>query len=159
MFGLVNAGSVPASLIWRIVAAVFVAIIWFVVLRGPEVDQARPSRAALGTYGICVVAMVVAVPVGAAIISNVLNKPNAVPVWAVFVVGTHFLPFTRAFGVPVFRWLAVSLIVVAVARAVPAFALTSTAAAGWTGVAGGFVLLFFSAVGPRLTHGAATQPV
>lgn len=37
VFVLVNAGAVPASILWRIAAAVaFAAVIWFVVLRGPE---------------------------------------------------------------------------------------------------------------------------
>lgn len=159
VFVLVNAGSVPGSLVWRIAAgAAFVAILWFVVLRGPAVDQVRPSRVAVRTYGVCVAAMVVAIPVGAAIISNILDKPDAVVVWMVFVVGAHFLPFAHAFGVPVFRWLAVSLIVVAVVAAVSTLAFDSVVVAGWTGVVAGFVLLFFAAVGPRLTRVATTQP-
>lgn len=152
-------GVVPGSLVWRIAAgAAFVAILWFVVLRGPAVDQVRPSRVAVRTYGVCVAAMVVAIPVGAAIISNILDKPDAVVVWVVFVVGAHFLPFAHAFGVPVFRWLAVSLIVVAVVAAVSTLAFDSVVVAGWTGVVAGFVLLFFAAVGPRLTRVATTQP-
>lgn len=151
VFVLVNAGAVPASLLWRIAGAVaFAAVVWFTVVRGPEVAQTPPSRAALRTYGISVAVMIIALPVGAAFIGNVLDEPNAVPCWVVFVVGAHFLPFARAFSLPVFLWLSLSLVIVAVVGAVPALAFDSAVAAGWTGVVAGFVLLFFSAVGPRL---------
>lgn len=96
--------------------------------------------------------MVVAIPTGASIIGNILDKPNAALVWVVFVVGAHFLPFARAFQLPIFRWLSASLILVSVIGAVPTLASNSATAAGWTGVAAGFVLLFFSAAGPRLTR-------
>lgn len=158
VFVLVNADAVPASLVWRIAGSVaFAAVVWFVVLRGPELTQAPPSQAALRTYGLSVMAMLVALPVGAAIISNVLDKPNAVLVWVVFVVGAHFLPFARAFHLPVFLWLSLCLIIVAVVGAVPALASNSETAAGWTAVAAGFVLLGFSAVGPRLSQAAPTR--
>lgn len=154
VFVLINAGSVPASLVWRIGAAVvFAAIIWFVVLRGPEVHQVPHSRPALRTYGIAVAAMVVVIPLGAAIIGNVLDRPNAVLVWVVFAVGAHFLPFAHAFKLPVFRWLSASMVVVSVIGAVPTLAFDSATAAAWTGVVAGFVLLFFSAAGPHLSRG------
>ncbi|MBK9474679.1 MAG: hypothetical protein IPL94_00160 [Tetrasphaera sp.] len=158
VFVLVNAGTVPGSLVWRIAAVIgFVAIAWFVVLRGPEMEGAQPSRTALRTYAISVAAMIVAIPVGATIISNVLDRPDAVLVWVVFVVGAHFLPFARAFGLPVFRWLSVSLVVVSVVGGVSTFISGSTTAPGWTGVVAGFVLLVFSAVGPRLTPATPTR--
>lgn len=127
-------------------------IMWFVVFLGPEVHPQSPSRSALRTYGISVVAIVVAIPVGSALMSNVLEKPHAVLVWVVFVVGAHFLPFANAFHLPVFRWLSASLVLTAVIGAVPALANDSALVAGWTGVAAGFVLLVFSLVGPRLTE-------
>ncbi|MEO7070706.1 MAG: hypothetical protein ABI131_09475 [Nostocoides sp.] len=158
-FVLINAGTVPAPLLWRLVATSgFVAIIWFVVLRGAEVDPVSPSRAALRTYGISVAAMVVAIPLGATIITNVLDRPNAVLVWVVFVVGVHFLPFAHAFHLPVFHWLSASLVAVSVVGTVPALTSDSATAAGRTGVAAGFVLLLFSAVGPRLTRRTTTSP-
>ena len=65
-------GTVPAPLLWRLVAASgFVAIIWFGVLRGSDVVQVSPSRSALRTYKISVAALVVAIPLGATIITNV----------------------------------------------------------------------------------------
>lgn len=96
--------------------------------------------------------MVVAIPVGASIIGNILDEPNAVLVWVVFVVGAHLVPFGRAFQLPIFRWLSASLLRVSVIGAVPTLASDSATAAGRTGVVAGFVLLFFSAAGPRLTR-------
>ncbi len=110
------------------------------------------------TYGISVTAMVLLIPVGASIITNVLDKPNAVIVWVVFVVGAHFLPFARAFDLPVFAWLAAAMMLVAVVGAVPTLASNSAVAAGWTGVAAGFVVLAFSAVGPRLMRTGVGSP-
>ncbi|AXT84884.1 hypothetical protein C6I20_06540 [Aeromicrobium sp. A1-2] len=156
VFVLANAGQVPASLVWRIgAAAAFAVIIWFVVLRGPEVQQALPSRSALRTYGVAVSVMIVAIPLGAAFISNVLDRPDTVLVWVVFVVGAHFLPFARAFTMPVFRWLATSMIVISVVGAIPALASDSATAAASTGVAAGSVLLFFSAAGPQWNRDTA----
>jgi len=158
VFVLVNAGAVPGAVVWRIAGAVaFAAVVWFVV-RGPQLTPAPPSREALRTYGLSVVAMLVALPVGAGIISNVLDDPDAVLVWVVFVVGAHFLPFARAFHLPVFLWLSLSLVIVSLVGAVPALALGSETAAGWTAVAAGFVLLGFSAIGPRLSQPAQTRP-
>lgn len=157
-FVLLNAGAVPDSLIWRIAAvAAFAAIIWFVVLCGGAVAAEPPSRTALRTYGFSVVAMVVAIPVGARVISNVLDRPNVVLVWVVFVVGVHFLPFAQAFHLSVFRWLSASLVMVSIIGAVPALASNSATAAGWTGVGAGFILMFFSAIGPRLSRQTAPQ--
>ena len=74
-----------------------------------------------------------------------------VVVWVVFVVGLHFLPFARAFGLPVFDLLAWTLIALAVVGGV--LTVTADAVAGrWTAVAAGFVLLGFAAAGPRLTR-------
>jgi hypothetical protein len=159
VFVLGNAGAVPGALVWRIAAVVaFAAVLWFVV-RGPQLTAAPPTRGALRTYGLSVVAMLVALPVGAAVITNVLDKPDSVLVWVVFVVGAHLLPFARAFHLPVFLWLSLSLVVVSVVGAVPALAFGSETAAGWTAVAAGFILLGFAAVGPRLNQQAQTRPV
>ncbi len=35
--------------------------------------------------------------VGAVVLTNVLDRPNAVPVWVVSLVGAHFWPFAHAF--------------------------------------------------------------
>lgn len=158
-FVLINAVAVPAAPIWRIAGvAAFAAVVWFVVVRGPAVDQDPPDRAALRIYGFSVAAMLVALPVGASILTRVLDKPNAVPVWVVFVVGAHFSPFAHVFRLPVFRWLSASLMIISITGAVPTLASNSATAAGCTGVVAGFVLLLFSAVGPRLSQASTTRP-
>ena len=155
-FVLVNASAVPGTLVWSIAAvAGFVAIGWYVVVRGSEVTQAPPSRSAMRTYTISVTAMVVAIPVGAAIISNVFSKPDAVLAWVVFVVGAHFVPFASAFALPIFKWLSATLLIVAILGAAAILASDSATAAGWTGVTAGFVLLAFSGFGPRLSASPA----
>jgi hypothetical protein len=152
VFVLVNAGALPGALVWRLAAVVaFLAIGWFVVVRGPQVDAEPPSRAALRIYLISVAAMVVGIVAGAYIIRAVLHRPDAVLVWVVFVVGLHFLPFAQAFRLPVFRWLSVSLVAVALVGFV-GLAVSGEVAASWTGVAAGVLLLLFSAFGPRLSR-------
>ncbi|ASR35029.1 hypothetical protein BAY61_08605 [Prauserella marina] len=149
IFVLVNAESIPATLFWRVLAGVaFVASLGFAVWRRPEADHAPPTRKAMRTYGFSVMAMMVAIPAGAAIISSVFERPNAVLAWVVFVVGAHFLPFARAFHLPFFRWLAMTLIVVSAVGAITTLVLDSAVSSGWTGVAAGFVLLTFAALGP-----------
>jgi hypothetical protein len=150
VFVLVNAGAVPASTLWRAAAVLAaVAVVWFVVVRGPAVERVEPSRTALRTYGFCVVAMLVALPVGARVLTDVLDEPDAVLPWVVLVVGLHFLPFASAFGLPVLRWLAAALVAVATAGAAGVLTTDGATAAGWTGVAAGVVLLAFAALGPR----------
>lgn len=159
VFVLVNAGAVPWTSIWRVAAVVAaVAIVWFVVVRGPSVEHEPPNRDAVRTYGFSVTAMIVLIPVGASVITNVLDKPNAVVVWVVFVVGAHFVPFARAFDLTVFHWLAAAMMLVAVVGAVPTLTSNSAMAAGWTGVAAGFVVLVFSAAGPRLMRARVATP-
>lgn len=153
VFVLVNAGAVPGSTAWRVAAVLAsIAVIWFVVVRGPRLDQQPPTRAALRTYGLSVTAMVIAIPIGAAFLTNVLDRPDVVVVWVVFLVGAHFLPFARAFDLPLFRWLSVALVLVALVGAVATLPMDDAVAAGWTGVIAGGVLLAFSAIGPRLTR-------
>lgn len=84
---------------------------------------------------------------------SLLNRPNAVVPWVVLAVGAHFLPFAGAFKIPIFRLLALSMIAVAVVGRTVTLLQDSATAAGWTGVAAGFVLLSFAAIGPSLTRG------
>ena len=158
IFVLTNAWALPAPMAWRILGVlVFLAILWFVVLRGPEMSQEPPSRSAIRTYGFSVTAMVLAIPIGAAVLGNVFDKPDVVLVWVVFIVGAHFLPFSRAFDLSVFNWLSAALMLVAIVGAIVAIPSNSGAAAAGTGVVAGFVLLLFAAIGPRLTQRATAR--
>lgn len=100
----------------------------------------------------------VAIPVGALVIRTLDGPPELVVVWVVLVVGVPFLPFARAFGLPVFDLLAWTLIALAVAGG--ALTLAVDAGSGpWTAVAAGFVLLAFAAAGPAGSPGRLTARV
>lgn len=152
-FVLINAGAVPWSSVWRI-AAVFAAtaIVWFVVVKGPAVAHEPARREAIRTYGFAVTGMVVAIVLGASIITNVIEAPDTVPIWVVFCVGAHFWPFASAFALPVFRVLAAALMLVALIGAVVVPFTPDNVTAGWTAVVAGFTLLAFSDIGPRLAR-------
>ncbi len=148
VFVMVNASGLPDP--WPpvlvgagVVAAVVAAS---VILRAPAQPAAPPSRHAIRTYGWCVTAMVVAIPVGATALNGQLHAPDLSFVWVVAVVGAHFLPFAAAFDAPVFRSLSLALLVVAGAGA-GATLLIGGDAARATGVVAGFVLLAFAARG------------
>lgn len=150
VFVLVNAGALgsPVSIVLRIVGVVvFVATIWYAVIRtrnhppGP-----RPPAEALRVYRLCVVAEVVAIPVGAQVLVRMFDRPDLTLVWVVFVVGVHFLPFARAFRVPLFTGLGAALVAVAVIGGLVTVTI-SPAGAPLAGVTAGFVLLAFAFVG------------
>lgn len=155
LFVLLNAAAVPLTPIWWVLGvAAFAGTIWFAVLHGGTTVQQPPTRTALRTYGFAVLAMVIAIVAGARVL-NLLDRPNAVVPWVVLVVGAHFLPFAGAFGIAIFRLLALSLILVAVVGGVATLMHDDATAAGWTGVVAGFVLFLFAAIGPRLTSSNA----
>ncbi|MGW6929737.1 DUF7010 family protein [Lentzea sp. NPDC054927] len=60
------------------------------------------------TYGIAVLLMVVAIFAGSRLLT-VLDLPQAVPAWVLFVVGAHFAPFAKLFGSTRFLLLAAVL--------------------------------------------------
>ncbi len=153
LFVVLNAGPLgsPTSTVLRVVGVVaFALVVWFSVLRpashrpGPS-----PSRTALRTYGFCVVGEVVAIVLGAQVLVRLLHSPELVLPWVVLVVGVHFVPFARAFRVPLFAVLGWTLIAVAVVGGVLTVALGAAAAvpAALTGVVAGFVLLAFAGAG------------
>lgn len=146
VFVLVNAGKLaePWPVIVRAAGMVAAAVVGLVLVRIPAGDAAPPDRRAIRVYGWCVTAMVVAIPIGAALLDGPLGRPKLTVVWVVAVVGAHFLPFAAAFHAPVFRPLALTLIAVAAIGAVATF-LTGEVAAAVTAVVAGFVLLGFAA--------------
>jgi len=153
VFILVNAGGLPgpAPLIARCLGvAAFAFVVWYAVLR-PRPGRAEtgpPPREAMRVYWICVGAMGLAIPLGAAAINNVLDLPELTVCWVVLVVGAHFLPFAKAFEAPVFAPLAWTLMALAVLGGTLTLALAVQAAA-WAAVLAGAALLGFSALGAR----------
>lgn len=146
VFVLVNAPSLPAATVWTVLGVVaFVAVV--VLAARSTVEAPEPSRGALRVYGVCVVGEVLAIVVGARLLTATDHADLVLP-WVVVVVGVHFGPFARAFGVPVFTWLAVALVVTGLAAA--AGVLSGWAEADRAGaVVAGFVLMAGSAAGLR----------
>lgn len=152
LFVLINAGVLPwpLSLVVRLVGVlIFLAVVWYAVLRRRPAppEPAVPARA-LRVYWICVAAEVIAIPLGSQLLVRVLHQPALTPVWVVFVVGVHFVPFARAFRVPLFALLAAWLIAVAVIGAAVTLGV-GPAGAGWTGIVAGLLLLAFAYAGAR----------
>ena len=151
LFILINAGGTDAAAAVRIVGIVlFVAALWWGVARAPGSAPASLSPRAGRIYWSSVLAEIVAIPVGASVINNLLDHPELTVLWVVAVVGIHFLPFSRAFGTPMYAWLGGSMVVLAVIGAAVTIAAGSDSAPSWFAVTAGVVLLGYCVVGPRL---------
>lgn len=126
----------------------FVVVVWAISRRRGIPDSGpEPSPHAGRTYAIAVIAMIIAFPLGGVPL-RALGESQLMLPWVVLVVGAHFFPFARAFRVPLFIRLSMALMALAVLGGV-AVLLDLPAAAGWTGVAAGVVLLGFGAIGAR----------
>ena len=158
VFIVANAGQLgqPTALVVRAVGVVaFLVVLWLAVLRRSARASAsgRPERRAMRVYWTCVLAEVIAIPVGVQVVSRGFGRADLGAVWVVFVVGVHFLPFASAFRAPLFRWLGRTMIVLAVLGGGVAV-LADAAAAPWTAVLAGVVLLGFSLGGrPHVPSG------
>ncbi|MEV4416022.1 hypothetical protein [Catellatospora sp. NPDC049609] len=162
VFILINAGQLaaPLSTVVRVAGALgFAAVVWFAVIRpgAPAAPAGPPTGRAIRIYWAAVAAMVVAIPAGAALLNNVLDRPALTPLWVVFVVGAHFLPFAGAFEAPVFARLAWTMMGLAAAGAVLGVLVTASAVA-WAGVLAGAALLAFSAAGSMRRPVAVPAP-
>ncbi|MXG88879.1 hypothetical protein [Nocardioides flavescens] len=143
-FVLVSAGGVPGAWWWRalglvLAGAVLVAI---VVSRAPAPPP--PDRRALRIYGACVLAMVLAILVGARVL-NALGETDLVRLWVVLVVGIHFVPFASAFRQPLFTRLGATMAAIAVAAGAISPWVSWAPYAGAVG--GGLALLVFALLG------------
>lgn len=141
VFVLVNAGGLPGGTLLRVLAVSAAVVVLALTLLRPPPAPPEPSSRAWRTYRLCVVAMVLAVPAGAAALGAGGLEELVLP-WVVLVVGLHFLPFAPAFGTPLFRALGLALALVATAGAV---ATRLGADPAWTGVVAGGVLLVAAA--------------
>lgn len=161
LFVLLNAGPLgraAETVVQGLGVVAFTSVLIYAVVRTRGLSgDPPPPRSALRTYAICVVAMVVAIPLGTQLIVRVLHRPELALDWVVFVVGVHFLPFARAFRVPLFGYLAAGLIVVALVGGGVALAAGPVATA-WAAVAAGFLLLGFAAAGGLRARQRASVP-
>ena len=154
LFAEISSLWLPAWAGWpvRIVGAVgFVAVLWYAVLRKrPPAPPTRPrSPRAIRTYLICVVLEIVAIPLGALLLVQVLRQPVVVLPWVVIVAGLHFIPFRDAFGTPLSDRLGGVLFGLGILGG--ALVLRwSPAYSPWTGVAAGLVLFGFAAATARV---------
>ena len=148
VFVLVNAGSAggPWPLLLRVVGAVVFLVTLVLVLRAPPLplDQHR-TRGQMRAYGWIVLVEVVAIPVGASLLTNVLGIDGAGLPWVVIVLGVHFLGFEVVFPGEAFVVLGAALttlgvltLVLAAVGADPDLVIVSS------GVVAGFLLLGWS---------------
>ena len=160
VFVLVNAGAAggPWPLVLRVVGVVVFVVTLVLVLRAPPLplDQHR-TRGQMRAYGWIVLAEVVAIPVGASVLTNVLGIDGAALPWVVIVLGVHFLGFERVFPGAAFVVLGVALttlgvatLVLAVLEADPDLVIVVS------GVVTGFLLLGWSL--SRVARGLGTPP-
>src|SRR4051794_6846726 len=89
LFVVLNAGVVggPADVVLRVLAVLaFALVLWFSVLRpAARRPGPAPSPRALRTYVVCVVGEVVAIPLGAQVLTRLLDRPVLVLPWVVVV--------------------------------------------------------------------------
>lgn len=150
VFVLVNAAGLPGGTGLRVVAVLAAVGLVAATLLRPAPAPPPPTERAWRTYRLSVVAMVVAIPAGARLLTAGGHAELVLP-WVVLVVGLHFVPFAPAFGAPLFRALGLALAGAATAGAVAARAGVPDAPA-WTGVVAGLLLLAAAAspLVPRL---------
>lgn len=148
-FILVNAGSLTdqAAIVVRVVGGVAgVGVIARVLTRRePGAQDASPALAAWRVYWTMVAFEVVLLVVGSRVLVSSGHKELATP-WVALVVGLHFLPFARAFGTPMFRWLGWALIALGVVGGLAAALVGESVGAVSAGVGSGVVLLVFAAL-------------
>lgn len=145
VFVFVNAGALPEP--WPVMVRgwgliLVLAAVWFGVVRAGDAEAPPVDETSVRTYWVSVVAEVIAIPVGAFIISSVLDRPKITVLWVVFVVGAHFLP-AKSFGIGRFAELGVVLMALAVVGAVVTLTV-QTLAAPIAAVLAGMVMLAFS---------------
>ncbi len=155
LFIFINASGTGHGVPVRVVgvALVIIALLWGVA-RAPDTAPASLSADAGRIYRISVIAEIIAIPAGASVINRVLDRPELTVLWVVAIVGLHFLPFSRAFGAPMYGWLGGTLIVLAIAGVAVTLASGSDSAPSWFAVMTGAVLMAFCVAGPRLAAAA-----
>ncbi|GAA2332178.1 hypothetical protein GCM10009854_04230 [Saccharopolyspora halophila] len=151
VFVLVNAGGLPGP--WDGVARIagvclIVTAAWRGLIRARPLEDTWPGSAR--AYWIAVGVEIVAIPAGAVVLNRVLELPDLVVLWVVFVVGAHFLP-ARMFAIGRYAELGVVLMLLAVGSAAAHLAAGLSWVPSLGAVLAGMVLLAFAAI-PALAH-------
>ncbi len=144
-FALLGAAQLlaPWIALVRITAVVFFLVVVYAAVLRPWSRPSRqlwPSDVPLRVYRLSVLAEVLAIPIGITVIANVLHRPSLTLPWVVLVVGGHFIPFARAFGIPRLVRLGLVLIAVALVGGIATFAGGDVMAACTSVAAGGTLL-------------------
>jgi hypothetical protein len=148
VFVQANAAELPGETPVRVAGLVLGLLVVATLvryLRSSPIAPPPPSRSGLRLYGVTMIALVVSIPVGAAVL-RALDHADLTPVWVVLVLGLHFLPFARAFGQPFFARLGWTLVGIAVAGCTATLAGVDDGPA-WTAVLAGATLLVASLLG------------
>ena len=106
---------------------------------------------AMRVYGVAVVVMLLLFPV-TRLLARAVDAPTAQIALVAAVVGGHFLPFARAFGAPVFRWIGGSMLTLGLIGAL--LAVLGTPAAGPAGAAAAGAAMLLIVAGQALRQGA-----
>jgi len=143
-FVLASAGGVPGAWWSRVVGVALAVAVLVQVVASRAPAPPPPDRRAVRTYGACVLAMVLAIFVGARVL-DAIGEAQLIRLWVVLVVGVHFVPFASAFRQPLFARLGVSMAAIAVVAAVATTWVSWAPAAGAVG--GGLALLVAALLG------------
>lgn len=139
-FVLVNRGTLPEP--WPVVALVAwviaLAVTIYAVLLRPRrlVDPGPPGKYAGLVYTGSIIGMLVVMAAGRAVLVAI-DRAELQPAVVVIAVGLHFVPFARAFNVPVFAslgWTITGLGVMGLVIGLVSGAVPAAAAATGTGL-------------------------
>jgi hypothetical protein len=162
VFVLVNSGGLadPWRLLIRtlglLVAAALVGALVLVARRAPAVAQGPAAGFMDRRYWLIVVAEVVALFGGLAVVNNVLHRPAVAVAWVAVVVGVHFFGLGRVWRMPRFHWLGAVMTLLGVAGfLIDALGGTAATTALVAGVGSGLALYLTVALALR---SAATAP-
>ncbi|MEW1965506.1 hypothetical protein AAG742_10990 [Micrococcus sp. 2A] len=128
-----------------------VALVAVLVRRRVLAALPPPAPGAMRVYGAAVVVMLLLFPV-TALLARAVDAPTAQIALVAAVVGGHFLPFARAFGAPVFRWIGGSMLALGLIGAL--LASLGTPAAGPAGAAAAGAAMLLIVAGQALRQGA-----
>ena len=147
VFILINAGPLPggiAAAVRGLGVVAFIAVTLTVLRRGgAQRPMPDPDQRAVRIYWSMVILEVILIPLGFTFLTR-MHHPELGVAWVALIVGVHFLPFAKAFGLPDFQPLAWTLIGLGLIGGVFAVAVGAAAGAFVAGVLSGVALFVFA---------------